>query len=66
MLDENVWMQLGEDEKFAELQTYLDAFIKIEKGLHELSNTREQGRLPAIKKELQQVIFKIIELENAT
>ena len=66
MLDENVWMQLSEDEKFAELQKYLDAVIKIEKGLHEFSNTREEGKLPSIKKELQQIIFKIIELENAT
>jgi hypothetical protein len=66
MLDENIWMLLSEPEKFAELQASLDNIIKIEKGQHELSNTKEQGGLPAIKKELRDKIYKIIELENAT
>jgi hypothetical protein len=66
MLDENIWLQLSEDEKFDELQSYLNAIIDIEKGRHELSNTRAQGRLSSIRKELQEKIFKIIELENAT
>jgi hypothetical protein len=66
MLDENIWLKLSEDEKFAELQAYLDAVIQIDKGMHELSNTRSQGKLSTIKKELQENIFKIIELENAT
>ena len=66
MLDENIWMQLSEDDKFTELQSYLDAIIAIDKGRHELSQTREQGKLVAIKKELENKIFKIIELENAT
>lgn len=59
-------MQLSEDEKFAELQSYLNALIIIEKGEHELSCTHQQGKLPDIKKELQAKIFKIIELENVT
>jgi hypothetical protein len=66
MLEENIWAQLSEDEKFADLQAYLDAVIAIENGQHELSNTKEQGKLPAIKKELHEKIFKIIELENVT
>jgi hypothetical protein len=66
MLEENVWLQLSEEEKFAELQTYLDAVIQIEKGQHELSKTPEQGRLVSIKKELYDKIFKIIELENVS
>jgi hypothetical protein len=66
MLDENIWLQLSEDEKFAELQTYLAALVVIENGMHELSNTSEQGRLPAIRKELEEKIFKVIELENVT
>jgi hypothetical protein len=66
MLDKNIWLKLSEDEKFAELQAYLDAVIQIDKGMHELSNTRSQGKLSTIKKELQENIFKIIELENAT
>ena len=66
MLDENIWLQLTEDEKFDELQTHLNTYIAIEKGLHELSNTAAQGSLPAIRKDLQEKIFKIIELENAT
>ena len=57
-------MQLSESEKFAELQTYLDAVIAIEEGKHELSHTKEQGKLVAVKKELREKIFKIIELEN--
>ena len=66
MLDENIWLQLSEDEKFDELKTYLNTFIDIEKGRHEFSNTSMQGKLSAIRKELQEKIFKIIELENAT
>lgn len=66
MLEENIWMQLSEEEKFAELQTYLNALIEIEDGTHSLSNTLECGRLVDIRKELQEKIFKIIELENAT
>lgn len=65
MLDENIWMQLSEDEKFAELQTYLNTIVRIDEGLHELSHTPEQGKLAAMKKELQSKVFKIIEIENA-
>ena len=66
MLEENIWLQLSEDEKFAELQAYLDAVIQIEKGTHEWSNTANQGRLAGVKKELCEKIFKIIELENVS
>lgn len=65
MLDENIWLQLSEEEKFNELQTYLQAVIAIDSGKHELSRTSEQGKLPSIKKGLHEKIFKIIELENA-
>lgn len=66
MLDENIWSQLREDEKFSELESYLNELIKIENSSHELSNTPEQGKLAFVKKELQDKIFKILELENAT
>jgi len=66
MLEENIWLQLSETEKFAELQLCLNAIIQIEKGEHELSDTLEQGKLVTIKKELHEKIFKIIELENAS
>lgn len=64
MLDENVWMQLSEDEKFLELQNYLNLLLNITNGTHELSNTPEQGRLTIERKDLQEKIFKIIEIEN--
>ena len=66
MLDENIWMLLSEDEKFAEMQSYIDAVIEIDEGRHELSKTVNQGKLAAIKKNLCDKICKIIELENAT
>jgi hypothetical protein len=66
MLDENIWLQLSEEEKFTELQSLLDMIITIDEGKHELSHTRQQGKLASIKKELHEKIFKIIELENAT
>jgi hypothetical protein len=66
MLDENIWSQLKEDEKFSELESYIDELIKIDNNTHELSKTREKGKLAALKKELQEKVFKIIELENAT
>jgi hypothetical protein len=66
MLDENIWMLLTEAEKFVELQSYLNSIIQIDSGLHEISHTNEQGKLAAIKKELEAKIFKVIELENAS
>jgi len=66
MLDENIWMLLTEAEKFVELQSYLNSIIQIDSGLHEISHTNEQGKLAAVKKELEAKIFKVIELENAS
>jgi hypothetical protein len=66
MLDENIWLQLNEDEKFEELQSCLKQLNNIHNGSHELSKTREQGKLADIRKQLEEKIYKIIELENAT
>lgn len=65
MLDENIWMRLNQKEKILELQNYLNELILIDEGKHELSNTQQQGKIPSIKKEIHEKIFKIIELENA-
>jgi hypothetical protein len=65
MLDETEWLQLSEVDKYEELQKYLQELVLIDKGKHNLSYTREQGKLSKIKTELQNKIFKIIELENA-
>jgi hypothetical protein len=66
MLDETRWLELSNATKHIELQEYLKELVLIEKGTHELSHTREQGKLTAIKTDLQNKIFKIIELENAS
>ena len=66
MLDENIWMQLSEDEKFAELQTYLNTIVRIDEGLHELSHTPEQGKLAAMKKELLFDLLKMLALRPAS
>lgn len=66
MLDETRWLELSEADKHTELQSYLKELVLIEKGKHELSHTKEQGKLTAIKTDLQNKIFKIIELENAS
>lgn len=66
MLDENIWLQLTEDEKFSEIQAYLNSYLAIESGNHELYNTPTQGRLVRIKKELEEKIFKIIDIETAS
>jgi hypothetical protein len=66
MLDESIWLKLSDDEKIAEMQTYLDMIVAIDTGKHELSHTREQGKLAGLKKEFNDKIFKIIELENIT
>lgn len=65
MLDENTWLQLTEEEKLEYLQSYLDELLIIENGTHELSHTREQGKLSTVRKNLEENVFKIIELENA-
>lgn len=66
MLDENIWLQLNENDKFSELEYCLSEILLIEKGKHPLSNTKEKGKLALIKRELSEKVFKIIELENAT
>lgn len=66
MLDETRWLELSDALKHAELQEYLKELVLIEKGIHELSHTKEQGKLTTIKTDLQNKIFKIIELENAS
>lgn len=64
MLDETVWMALSEADKIQQLKIYIDELILIDEGNHRLSHSREQGKLSQIKKELQDKIYKIIELEN--
>lgn len=64
MLDENVWLRLTEDEKFSEVQKYLNDYLAIEQGNHELYKKQNQGKLVALKKELEAKIFKILEIEN--
>ena len=66
MLDENIWLQLTETEKFAEIQNYLNDYLSIEAGDHELYKQDTQGKLAAIKKELENKIFKILDIENAS
>jgi hypothetical protein len=66
MLDENIWLQLTENEKFAEIQNYLNDYLSIEAGDHELYKQEAQGKLVAIKKELENKIFKILDIENAS
>jgi hypothetical protein len=64
MLDENIWLQLNEEEKIIELIYSIDQIIAIEENNHELSGTRQQGKLSHVKKDLRDKIFKIIEIEN--
>jgi hypothetical protein len=66
MLDENIWLQLNDEEKIAEIQIYLNQYLSIETRNHELSNQPNQGKLVSIKKELETKIFKILEIENAS
>lgn len=64
MLDENVWLQLTEDEKFLEIEKYLNEYLAIEEGNHQFYKTQNQGKLVEIKKALEAKIFKILEIEN--
>jgi len=64
MLDENVWLQLTENEKLLEIQNYLNEYLSIEAGNHELYKQKQQGKLVDIKKEIENKIFKILDIEN--
>lgn len=66
MLDEQLWLKLNDVDKIDEIQECLNKLLAIENGEHELCGTRMQGKLVTIKKDLQDKIFKIIEIENAT
>lgn len=65
MLDEKLWTTLSEEDKYNELSLRLNKLLEIEKGKHELSNTKEQGKLVEIKKYLIEEINQIIDIENA-
>ena len=65
MLDEKLWITLSEEDKYNEICLRLNKLLNIEKGKHELSKTREQGRLVEIKKTLIEEINQIIDIENA-
>lgn len=65
MLDEKLWITLSEEDKYNEICLRLNELLTIEKGKHELSKTKEQGKLVAIKKTLIEEINQIIDIENA-
>jgi hypothetical protein len=64
MLDETLWSKLSEEEKFNELCSRLNKIIIIENGEHELSKTKQAGKLVEIKKTLINEINQIIDIEN--
>lgn len=66
MLSEELWLKLSDSDKIQEIQDCLNKLLAIENGNHELYGTDMQGKLVGIKKELQDKIFKIIDIENAT
>jgi hypothetical protein len=66
MLDEKLWLTLSDTDKIEEIQTCLDKLLAIENREHELCSSKAEGRLVLLKKELQERLFKIIDIENAT
>lgn len=66
MLDENIWLQLTEDEKFSEIEKYLNDYLAIEEGNHDFCKKKNQGKLVVLKKELESKIYKILEIENVS
>jgi hypothetical protein len=65
MLDEQLWLTLSDEDKIEEIQTCLDQLLAIDHGQHEFYGSNLQGRLVAVKKELQDRLFNIIDIENA-
>ena len=63
MIDEEIWVKLSDDEKLAELEKYLTEYRRLDSGEHELRGTYHQGKIKTLKKELQEKINKIIDLE---
>ena len=65
MLDEKLWINLSEEDKYNEICLRLNKLLDIEKGKHEFSRTQEQGKLVEIKNSLIKEINQIIDIENA-
>jgi hypothetical protein len=64
MIDENIWFSLTDEQKLNELEAYLTEYRLLDSGEHELSKTREAGKIKLLKSELKTKINKIIDLEH--
>jgi len=64
MLTRDLWFALSPKEKHAEVITTLNQLHTIDAGTHSLSNDREQGRLPGVRKDLETYLLNVAEWQS--
>lgn len=64
MITKEIWDSLSATQKRERLAETLTQLHNIEEGRHELSGKPEQGKLSFIKKDLEELVLKFIELES--
>ena len=64
MMTKEVWDSLSQKEQLARLGDILAQLEVIANGKHELTGTGESGRIPAIKKALEEQVLNILEWKN--
>jgi len=60
----DIWMALTSEEKLNKIQDALNQLDLIGTGRHQLSNKYEQGRLAAVKKDLEKFIINALSWES--
>ena len=64
MLSQEEWQVLAKPDKMGILAACLQQIYNIEHGTHELSGKPEQGKLSALKKELESFAKNVIQWET--
>jgi len=63
-MTKDIWASLSKQRKKEEIERCLQQLVDIESGKHNLSGTKEQGRLAQVKKDLERFILQTLEWEK--
>lgn len=65
-MTKEIWSTLSEQDKKKQIREWLQQVADIDHGRHQLSGSKEQGKLSAVKKDLETLIIKTLEWEKPT
>lgn len=64
MITKEVWLSYPQEKKKQEIESCLRQIVDIEEGKHNLSGTKEQGRLSQVRKDLETFILNTLDWER--